>query len=334
MRAVIIVSRRNEAGFPPADRSPAAMLWLVDRPVVQHVCEVVVRLGVTAVTWVHCRPADETRRFLGSGERWGGRFDHLAADGPTEAYALARTAAAGGPVLLGHADRVPTELPTLPAEATGPVLAGTPIGATWVWAGWAALPAGVGLPVADTEAEFVGRLSATAGASRRDVARPRIVRSFGSYLAATHAVLGVHGAANVSPRASVHPTATLVGPVHVAPGAVVGAGAVVGPFVAVGPNCVIDVGARLTYAAVLPNTYVGRGLALGRVVVDRKQVIHLGPDGQARLDESLPVGDLSGHPLTGLTPALAVRAGRLLRTLKRVPAALVRGGPRVAPAGD
>ena len=333
MRAVVVVGGRNDAGFPPADRCPAALLWLVDRPVVQHVCEAVVRLGMTDITWVHCRPADETRKFLGGGERWGARFDHLATDGLDEAYSVARTAVTR-PVLLGHADRVPTALPVLTTDAAGPVLGGTPMDQAWVWSGWAALPAGCDLPAAATEAQLVARLSALPGASRQTVARPRVVRSFASYLSATHAVLAGHGGANVSRRARVHPTATLVGPVHVGPDATIGAGAVVGPFVAVGPNCVIDRNARLSHAAVLPDTYVGRGLALGRAVVDRNRVVRLGADGTARLDESLPVGDLSGHPLTGLTPALASRAGKLVRTLRRVPAALTRGGRRAAPVGN
>ena len=322
MRAVVVLPGRGGDGPPVTDRHTGPMLWVVDRPLVQHVTEALAARGVRSVDWVYPRADDDTRRLLGGGERWGLRFrHHVAAGNP---YAAAAPLAAAGhddPVLFGHADRL-VELAAEKADPATTVLYGTRDAAgRWGWSGWAVLSAADArrVPHRATGPDQVGRVLAAGRAAWAQAGTGPAPRCLVSYLEANRVVLAAAGDGPYVPRsARVHPTARLVGPVHLGADVEVGPGAVVGPFVAVGPNTVVDRGAVLANAVVLPDTYVGPGLRLDGGVIDRHRVAGVGPDGRTVVLDRPPTASLTDHPLRRLGVAAARRAAAVAGVVRRV----------------
>ena len=340
MRAVVVTTGWAGEGACTLSRYPSPMLWLIDRPIVQHLCEGLFRHNVTTVDWIHDHPANDVRQFLGQGERWGMTFRHHMAQNETGCDDLSRAVIAaggdGGPILFGHADRfVPTKRRATASRASV-VLYGTPsIGtAEWTWGGWAELSADAcrQFPArARDEAALVELLAGHAlGECRWEHARQAHgARTLAEYLEANRAALaGATPELLVSRSASVHATAKLIGPVHVGRGVTIGAGAVVGPNVTVGTNCYIDRGVVLEDSVILPDTFVSGGARLTRVLADRGRVYRLGLQGETVAAEDGPVACLSRPPLARLLPGSLERARDFYRTLR------ARVGRRPTPPAD
>ncbi|MFO0850930.1 MAG: hypothetical protein U0871_20605 [Gemmataceae bacterium] len=336
MRAVVVVSGRSGDGFGLADPHPLTMVWLVDRPLVQWVCETLADAGVRTVDWVHHRAGDGPRQLLGSGRRWGARYRHHTADPLGSPYPLVRTLVASGDagagVLVGHADRVP---PAALGSADAAVRLYDESGGHG-WTGWAAIsgPAVGQFPgQAATPATVESALAGNRAGPCERVAVPAglPIRCLSSYLAATRAALGAAGTAPVwvSPSARVHPTARLIGPVRLGPRAEVGRGATVGPNAVVGPDCVLDRDVQLANAVVLPDTFVGGRLRLDGGVVGPDRVLTPGPGGAVRVADRVPVTSLTAPPFGPAWPAsLSGGAMRLVRLFRTVPARLLRPADR------
>src|SRR5262245_21298955 len=111
MKAVIIATGQSPDGFLLHDRHPVPMLPLVDRPFLQHLVEYFVHQGVLVFDWVLCHLPEEIEQFLGTGERWGAEFRYHLVRDPFRPYTEIRALSLGegneGPILLGHADRLP-----------------------------------------------------------------------------------------------------------------------------------------------------------------------------------------------------------------------------------
>ncbi|MBX9625753.1 MAG: hypothetical protein K2X82_18280 [Gemmataceae bacterium] len=337
MRAVVVLPGRGGEGPPVTDRHAGPMLWVVDRPLVQHVCEALALRGVGAVDWVYPRAAEAARRLLGGGERWGLQFRHHAAAGknPYEVAATLTAAWLDRPVLFGHADRL-VELAAVRSDPTTTVLYGSR-GADdrWAWNGWALLSETDArrFPQQATGFDHLARLLAAGRSAWAEAADGPAPRCLPSYLAATRAALATGGAdAHVPASVRVHPTARLVGPVHLGADVEVGPGAVVGPFVAVGPNSVVDRGAVLANAVVLPDTYVGPGLVLDGGLVDRHRVVTTGPDGRPVFHNGAAAGSLTDHRLGRWGAAAGRATSAVIGVVRRLIAGPVRLTERAAPA--
>ncbi len=332
MRAVVVTTGRMRDESAKTGWHPSPLIWLVDRPLIQHVCEGLVGCKIQDVDWVHDQPSDDVRRFLGQGERWGMRFRHyIATNGRSGCYERLRTVLAGSgdgcPVLFGHAERLVPEARAEDVIGAGTVLYGSPSASgtgEWAWEGWALLSGRSckQFPSHSTdEVELARKLAGHASGECRwkKVQRAYGVRTLSDYLAMNRTALAEAGPSpRLSLSARVHPTAALIGPVHVGRDVEIGAGAVVGPNVTVGTNCVVDRGAKVTDTVLLPDTYVVRGARLAHVVADRDWVYRLQEDGSAVAEPRGPVASLSRHPLSGFVPAVARRANRAARAITRL----------------
>lgn len=144
MRAVVFAGGNTGDVLLGAGSGPAPLLPLTDRLFIEHVCEALIRSGITRVDWVLCSDADAYRAFLEDGTPWGGTFRHHVAADEAQGYetvsALLAERTADETVVLGHADRLVTASTVLPAPADRPPVAlfGTATG-EWVWSGWAVL---------------------------------------------------------------------------------------------------------------------------------------------------------------------------------------------------
>lgn len=337
MRAVVVVNGRADGGFLMGDRYPVPMLWFVDKPLIQRVCESLVEAGVRTVDWVHYHATKSPEYFLGDGERWGVSFRHHSADDAESPYDLVRDLLATGAdpngVLFGHADRV--------VQFPSPMITDSDEDAVRVfepadgqgWAGWAVLS---GRAIALFPGKAVNRhdverhlyKSWTGPMYRERIPAGPAVRCVESFLAASRSVLAdsrSDGPVSVPRSARIHPSAQLIGPVRIGPWVEIGTGAVLGPGVVIGPNCILGRKTVLTNTVVMPDSLIGGQLILDSAVVDRDRIVSAGFGGLAHIDHEVPVASLKGHPFSRVSSAgFTSRAKAMVRLLGGVPARLSR----------
>lgn len=332
MQAVLFACRRS------------VLLPVLDRPGVRHAVDALATRGVREVQLVLGEAADEIEACLGDGGRWGcSFFVHLARD-PGRPYRVLRAIAAGDPhrpVLVAHADTLPCE--TLPDSGLWDAPGGD-------WSGWGIVPAGLlraAPPAADRAG--LGRFLAGQGAKRVDLSGEpiRLGRPTDVLTANRRALAGecpgwMSGARErstgirVGPCVKISPGATLAAPAFVGENTTVRSGAIVGPNAVIGADCLIDEGAIVRDAVVLPGSYVGMGVAVEGIVVDRNHVVNPHRDRPESVDgiflgsttPSSPLASL-GAALVRLMAAITFVAGLPVLLAAAVWLGLFRAGPLV-----
>lgn len=297
MRAILIT-----AGYPTADASGSggisALAKLVDRPFLQHVVECVLDAGFREIDFVVSGRVSLVWKLFGDGRRWGGTFRyHRAGDGdkPYRALAAVASEASGERVLLAHTDRLPVIDADVVESSEDIFLMGGEAGP--VWTGWALLSAAHLVPASGAPDEGalweVIRAKAGPGAREVTISRPLDARTYGDLLESHQRVLNketprllITGRETsegiwIGRNVSIHPTAKLVAPVHIGENCRISARAEVGPSVTVGRGCLIDRQSLIRNSVILPGTYVGEGLELVDVVVDKDRLVN------ARLDATV-----------------------------------------------
>lgn len=317
MRAIVFATGECAALGSLTDRTPAPLLPLMDRPFLQHVVEVLVERGVTEFDVVLSHLPEKIEAFLGDGARWGSRIRYHLAREAGRPHGLLRVVdlpPGEETVWLAHADR----LPRLPAArgGVGPeacvVTVATPEGPErGGWTGWAALPASslAALASAPDERALAERVQALGGGVARVVPVEGLlsVRSFAEILAAHRLVLdGAHPGLQLTGReveagvwlsrnVSLHPTARIVPPAYVGQDCQIGAGAVLGPHAVVGHGCLVDEGSTVQASVVFPGSYVGKGLELAEVLVDKNRLVSVAAGAALPVSDAFILGRLAGH---------------------------------------
>ncbi|MBW1851872.1 MAG: NDP-sugar synthase, partial [Deltaproteobacteria bacterium] len=302
MIALIVAQGVNQGMEALNERYPSPLLPLVDRPFIQHVVEFVAEGGITQFEFVLSHLPEKIEGFLGDGSRWGCTFRfHLARD-PSHPYDILKTVRLGedtGSLLLVHADRLPqVDIErTKPAhQLEEPVMFFSPlirrIHPSAVknqdnpqWTGWAWVPASIlkNLPK-DLEEEALESHLTSMGQGREfsvEISSSLSVRSYDDLLASQSAVLNkkfkglflggkeADDSIWLSRNLTLHPTATLDPPVYIGENCRIGKGTSLGPNAVIGKDCVLDSGCTVTGSLIFPGSYVGEGLELTHVIVDK-----------------------------------------------------------------
>lgn len=330
MRAILVATGDPAGVEALRTRLASPMLPLVDRPILQHVVEHLVGLGYSALEILVARPAYRVRELLGDGTRWGAtiRFHDVEdASAPYKNLAALLTAEGDGPILLGHADRLPSGLEGRPLPGDrGPLLICAPgerRGTKDRWTGWAWIDREAidGLPAGADEEALYRRLS-DANWESRSVEAATLLRST-SYagLLKSHrdAIAGrgpglLFSAREVEPKVwlsrdvSLHPSVKLVAPVYVGEGSKVREGAQIGPGTVLGAGCLVDRGSTVTGSVVFPNSYVGAGLDVDHAIIDRNLLVNVRLGTEVILEDEALLASLSGQfsrDLSGVASRLA-----------------------------
>jgi NDP-sugar pyrophosphorylase family protein len=346
---------------PLDEQHPGSLIPLLDRPFLQHVVEWLVAHGISRIDFVLSHLPEQVERALGDGSRWGGQFTyHLARDPerPLLALKAIELAPEEGPVLLGWGDRLPLldltrEAPTAgrPAPRVACLSRPRTDGTGGEWAGWAwlqpelvsALTAGMGeealgrhlLAQAHERGSTVSVGTVLAFRDPEEVlAAHRLVlagRTGGLLLAGREIEPGVRVARNVRR----HPSVRVVPPVYMAESCRIGPGVQLGPNAVVGAGSVLDERCVVADSVVLPGSYVGAGLELSGVIVDRNRLVNVRVGAAVSVADEFILGSLAPIPAwnTVLARLVARGAGAAL-LLVAVPAlaatwcALVAAGHR------
>jgi hypothetical protein len=227
MRAVLIATGENPGLSVLTDGTPAPLLPLLDRSLLEYQIAVLVRQGFRRIDLILCHFPEQIEALLGEGSRWGCRLVyHLVRDpakwsGPLRS--LLRTA---GPLLLGDAALLPSAVfaDEMPSPSSPDAVAYCPPGGEW--SGWAWLtPACQASLAGEGSPQGLGPLLLAGGARRVDTDALYDALSLEGYVRAQGQVLETPDAAEllsgrcVAPgvwlrrNVSLHPSAVLVPPV-------------------------------------------------------------------------------------------------------------------------
>ncbi|MEO8659368.1 MAG: NDP-sugar synthase [Bryobacteraceae bacterium] len=330
MRAIVLAyapvtdaSERNHA---------AAMLPLLDRPMVQHVVEQLVRQGVRKIDFILSAEPHQIEEHLGDGSAWGARFRYHLTPGDQPPTVALRAIDLSGDTMVTLArakcllrlmdgdlrDASESGVPTLFVSEQDNATGGS-------FRGWACLPAQLLAEApCDDEASFEEYIRILASESGQTVSRDGI--TVGSYEQMLHANrrLLEEGAAGLmvhwreagsgirlGRNVYVHPSAEIVAPVFIGPNSRVGRNAVVGPFAVIGASSVVSRGTFVRRSVVLPGTFLGPYLEFDGVAVDAGTVVAPGLDAHVKGGEYLFSGP-SYAPLRISVLRLAERLTALL----------------------
>lgn len=294
------------------ETQPPPLLPLFDRPFVQHVVEHLVHAGVQEIHAVLCMAPERFEALLEEGHRWGVRIVvHLVRD-PAQPYGHLRAidlGAADDLVLLASGDRLP-RLTDFLALAPSGKHAQCVVGPDGTWTGWAWLTAGLAATFAsdDREDQAEARLRASAGASVLDVPLVLSSRTVTDLMQAHEAIFAgrfpdllltgreVEPGIWLSRNVVLHPAATLEPPVYVNADCRIAERVHLGPHAVVGARCVVDAGARVHDALVLPGSYLGAGVDVSRALVDRNLLVSERLGAGVRMADAFILGSMQICP--------------------------------------
>ena len=298
MRAVIIVAGSSPALRQLSANLPSPLLHCVDRPVLQHIVELLVDQGIEKFDFVLHEAPERIEKFLGDGQRWGSHFTfHLVQDASQPYLPLKLQYTPGGqsePILLVHADRMPMleERTALAEDAKESRLycwhPKDVAAESADWSGWAWIDSktAAGIPANATELGLEEYLC-SAG-MRRHTASVRDLldfRSFETMMQAQRCMLTdsnanshlsareVETATWIARNVTIHPTAQLTPPLFIGENSRVGEGARIGPNAVIGHDSIVDKRTRVIDSTVYPGSYCGEGLELEHVIVDRNRLL-------------------------------------------------------------
>ena len=111
----------------------------------------------------------------------------------------------------------------------------------------------------------------------------------------------------ISRNVVLHPTASLTAPVYVGENCRIGRGAQIGPSAVIGNNCIIDEQTIVIDSMIAAGTYVGEGLELDSVIVDRNRLYNIRLETSLLASEAFLLGSLTGKASgRGLARAVSV----------------------------
>lgn len=297
MRAILIgnqlypeISRQNrgsETGLPP----------LLDRPFLQHVIESIIEAGANEIDLILPGTSTLVHEALGHGARWGVVLRYHQIPGDASPYAYVSEVAMPdneSSVLLAHADVLPQLRHDTWVEQVAPRFF------CWLdgearWTGWAILRSEdlLWLRVAFNAQDIFDRYCIRSGSTAcfphpaiEEVPRPLLVRTYSDLIEAHARVLQnqhtgllltgreIAPGIRISRNVTIHRTTRLAQPVFVGPNCHISEHCHIGPGAFIGSDCIIENRTVVENSVVCAGTYVGEGLDLRQVYIDRGRLVN------------------------------------------------------------
>ena len=340
MKAVILCQGTNSALLGLDEHQPGVMLPLGDRPYLQHVVEYAILAGARECVFIVSYLPEKIESYFGDGSRWGCRFSYQLAASPDHSWRMLRNLCSGWNeiVLLAQADIIPAAANLIPLSIQ-PTVVTSGEGANRTWAGWASFASATASRLfAGSDANAIAARLMAAGEQGEfsvlhaeeciDCRTPEgLIRSQRRLTAGELPNLMLNGnraevGVCIGHGVSIHPTASLRAPLYVGPNSRIGAHCVIGPGAVVSENCIVDAETSVVDSLITPGTYIGQGLELDSVIVDRNRLVNSRLATSCLISESFLVGSLTGrHAATSMFD-LANRVIALLLYLITLPCLL------------
>lgn len=291
MRVILNATGYNPALAAVMHRHPSPMLRIVDKPIIVHIIERLVLLGVRRFEIVLSHLPQQIEEYLQEGQRWGIQIAYHIVREPGKPFAAVIPAAHNWPdeaIVLGHAE----VLPKLHAKQLNLHSRGPPIlffHGSRGWIGWGVLSAN-SLRKVDRLTPFFALTEQLKGAVRVPVSGVLFsVQTLHDWHASNHRVLRTSTPKNIFPstarmvepgiwisRATIlHPTAVIRAPVFIGENCQVMEDTQVGPDVVVENHCIVDKSSTIVRSLVCQESYVGEGLEVYHDIIDQRTLINL-----------------------------------------------------------
>jgi NDP-sugar pyrophosphorylase family protein len=316
LRAVVVCGRLYPESPWEGVSAGGRLPLLVDRPFLQHVVEYIIDLGSNEIDIVLDSGAAVVRGLLGDGSRWGTSIRYHQSCGASiyEAIRMIGIADEEGPILLAHADFLP-EISTkgLPEKSTPLFFCCSTEAVDWT--GWALLGKVdlMRLSNATCPEQFFSwycsephRGTAAPATMIEGVARPLSIRSYpdiidahGRVLRKQHTGLLLTGREIepnvwISRNVNIHRSTRLIPPVFVGENCRLSSACQIGPAAAIGRDCLVDRQTVVADSVVCPGTYVGEGLKLKQVYIDRNRLVNTRLQAEVRNVDEVLLGSVYG----------------------------------------
>lgn len=346
MRAILFAATEPDSMQMMSARNPLALFHLLDRPVLQVIIEYLIEQGVSSFDLVLNHQPEAIEAYFGDGQRWGSEIRYHLCKDPTHPYQVLHTltlAEHEGTVLIGHIGTLPTlpepGLPHFdPTVVTRFVEVASSEEATPGWTGWALVPpqAWAQLP---RQAEYSQLASLLEAAAHTDVPCAQLLRfdNYPSLLRANTAALSgnlsplqplgqlIEPGVWISRNVMLHPTAKITPPIYIGENCRVGANVQLGPNAVIGSNSILDTGSIVVEAMVMRDSYIGEGLELDGVIVDKNLLVNTRLAIETHVTEQFLLSELTGQPLKAAISRLSSSALGLLLWCLTLPLALLVG---------
>ncbi|WP_300673928.1 NDP-sugar synthase [Desulfoluna sp.] len=327
MKAIIIATKGVDDAPVLSERLGRGMLPVLDRPLLQHMVESLIRWGVTEVSFVLSHRPEKVEAFFGCGQRWGCPFHyHLTRDPehPYRALAEALSPPRTTPLLLAHEESLPL-LGTLETDTKTPLLLMRGGETHAQWSGWAVLPPEWSAGVSETtDRQGLEELLIQTGGVKHSLSACLLIKDAATLLIATRELLNLgvphlmHSAREVeegiwlSRDVGLHPTAEITPPVYINEACRIGKKAVIGPHTVLGKGCVVDEKTRIKHSVVRSLSYIGKNLSIEACLVDKNCLVNTALGSEVLITDAFIIGDMAEKQLRNSLVRLGSRAMALL----------------------
>ena len=322
MIAIILAATDRYEMHGLDDHLPLPLFPLGDRPILHHIVDFLAAQGIRRFEFILGYLPEKIEKYLGDGARWGCSFGYHLLPPASDSLRTVESIAASlddddDDIVLGRGDRLPEfQISSVP----GPSLLLTEEGA---WTGWAILSKATSSPLLKSARSYVsGETEKFSAAFGRVVARrelsfesvQQLLRSqqdllsgtfTGTAIEARQSQAGIWIARNVA----LHPSVKLVAPLYIGPNCRIEMGAKIGPCAVISDGCIVDEQSSVANSVVAPRTYVGQGLELDSVIIDRNRLVNTKLEAAFLVSDSFLLSGLARQKRPGIFRGIVSRVG-------------------------
>ncbi|MDA3800197.1 MAG: NDP-sugar synthase [Kiritimatiellae bacterium] len=304
----------------------AEMLPLLDRPFLQHVVENLIAKGVTSIDFVINEHAHAVEELFATGQRWGSEFKYHLCKEPEKPFELVKNIfkVNEGGCLLVYGNRL-----AFSSIASADIFSDANFlvsvwqdGEKEVFGGFAMIPSEFcsDLDVNMSLSDFENLLLEKASSSQKIfVDEPMVLDTYTSYLkCASMAMTSENGKLIVSGKVKdesiwisrnviLHPTTKLIPPVYLGKDCRVSGKCVLGPNVVISDGTIIDEKTSIKNSIVLEKSYVGEGLELENVIINKSLLVNAKHNSVLNIPDPYILGNLSDQSVKLVVYRLAIR---------------------------
>ena len=326
MKAIVIAT-----GYAPelsglTKNVSAEMLPLLDRPFLQHVVENLIAKGVTSVDFVINEHAHAVEELFATGQRWGSEFKYHLCKEPNRPFELVKNIFKlnEGSSLLVYGNR----LAFSSIDSADDFSEDNFSVSVWqdgdkeVFGGFTMIPLGfcsdldINISLNDFETLLLEKATSL---QKIFVDEPMVLDTYANYLKCTSMAmtsendkLMVSGKVKdesiwISRNVILHPTSKLIQPVYLGKNCRVSAKCVLGPGVVISDGTIIDEKTSIKNSIVLEKSYVGEGLELDNVIIDKSLLVNAKHNSVLNIPDPYILGNLSDQSVKLVLYRLAVK---------------------------
>lgn len=327
-KAILLATGYAKDSDPLLHFRPSPLLTIVNKPIIFHIIECLVQLGIEQYEIVLNYLPHLIEDKVGDGTRWGVKIRyHLAKDALYPFKAISPTIQQWDEehILWGQGDCLPAFTKELIKENRDNSETSL-FYHNNEWSGWGIVPLSFlkSIPINESERAFLTQevrsqmiklrpfLSAK-NLPQLKKSNLRLLRFKKSPVLFPSSSRMVEPGIWISRGVSMHPSVKIVPPVFIGEYCQIKEKSQIGPYAVIENNCIIDNGSLIERSLILSHSFVGESLEIKNSIVDRNLLINLSFETVLRIRDDFILGEIS-------TPKVG---NSLINFLEKITAAII-----------